>query len=104
MAGCLAGAEGKRSAAIASSFAAPGEKGQLPEMNSEGASYHSRDPSGFKKPSLSHCMLADRFAAAQLPQPMHRPERTISAGLYSLSAPSRRGSGNRFIEVSVGSR
>src|SRR5687768_7937413 len=38
--------------------------------------------------------------AAQLPQPMHRPERTISRGLSAVSI--RRASGQRLIQVSMG--
>src|SRR5947208_12879742 len=60
-----------------SSFGAAGEKGQCSEKASERTPYQSPDATGFKNLWRSHRIPA----TAQAPQPMHRPESTISRGL-----------------------
>src|SRR3954471_4626845 len=74
---------GNSSAAKKSSFFATGENGQVRVKNSDLCLYHAASPVGFKKPCLSHCMEVsdDCDCATQLPQPIHKPERTISFGL-----------------------
>src|SRR5690348_1244830 len=100
MRGSLSGAPENRSAAIASSFAAAGEKGHWCEKLSEAPSSHCASPDGFRNPCLSHSIRARGLAAAQLPQPMHRPEATMSRRLI-LPSLWRGGGPAKLVEGSL---
>src|SRR5882757_1032696 len=73
---------GKSSAASWSSFNAALEKGQVREKLAERSFSHSLGACGFSSPYTSKFIstAGEPACTTQLPQPMHKPARLISAG------------------------
>src|SRR4051812_42532325 len=94
-AACDSIACGYSSAASAVSSAATGENGHVTDSRGERSCIHDREPSGFNRPKRSNTMRGEARStsavavATQLPQPMHIPDATMSAGLTLVGLAER---------------